>query len=311
MAIAQYDDKNKKAPVKKKRVWIVVVVLGVLILAAPFIIQLTANWYAEKKLVEFIDSAGLNVEVSWSKVRASIFTRKVDIYDLSILVDHASTIESTKVTVSGYKGGSPLPYQVRVAFNGLTIPVIEPLFERSYGPLTRMGYDHLKGGLTITVGLSGDKVLTFEVVDSSFDNIGSFNGILQVQDVTETSLGAILANIKSKPVIYARGFFTEGGITTNLISLFAEDTGAEPDMAKIRILNGLNQTMHTQFKTDSEQRRSLAQLYRYFDNPHILSAQVLTDNQVLLGDLIPPIEQVGWRNTTAWFSNLPLRVVRN
>jgi hypothetical protein len=171
---------NEAAPTKKRGLLIVLILLGLAVLALPFIAQTAANWMAEKKLRAFVASAQLDYNVDWEKVRYGLLSKRLEINGLSVAMDAQNPITVDKVTASNIKNASPLPESADLSLKGIVMPLNERMFGRAFAPLMRMGYAELKGDVDMSVGLGADDVLRIEVKTADIADLGSINASAEI-----------------------------------------------------------------------------------------------------------------------------------
>ena len=295
-------------PKKKGRKLLIFIIIIVLLALAVVALQIAAGRVAEAKLRKFIADSGIPYKVSWSKVSYKLWSGQLNVSNITV-----DTAGADLITVSKIKKGSPLPLFVMINASNLNIPVTEEFFGRFNVPLSRMGYRSLTGSATITAELTPDKIMNLTVNKLTIQEFGTADAKITIGSVSEQMLSELFRSLKDKAVLSAWGSFADDGFTNRVISFFAADTNTPQDKARTKALEGLNRRMHTQFKTDSEQRRSLAQLYRFIDSPNRASTQLSSDGEtiVLLKNLFPPDNLTGWRNTAAWFIDLPQSITAN
>ncbi len=300
-------ENGNNIPKKKSRKLLIFIIIIVVLALALVALQIVANRMAEAKLREFIVRANIPYTVSWSGVSYKLWSRQLRVSNVAV-----GDAKADMITVPSMKKGSPLPEFISINIYNFNIPVTEEFFGKYYMPLGRMGYRYLSGSANIMAGLSSDKQLNLEVNRLMINEMGSVEAKMSIADVSEKSPADLFRNLKNKTVLSAWGSFDDEGFAGRMISLFAADSNTPQDKAKARVLDGLNRRMHTQFKTDSVQRRTLAQLYRFMDSPNTITTQ-LSGGQaiVLVKSLIPPTNMAGWRNLAGWFIELPQNVTAN
>ena len=300
-----YDEKKKS---RKLFVFIAISIAVIIALACLLVaLQLTANRIAEAKFREFITNSEIPYHVSWSKINYNLCKRQLDIFDLSVDAASANVVSISKIV-----DGSPLPKNAVISVQSFNVPVNAAYFGRLYQPLTSMGYRYLVGSATFTISLSPDSQLDFAVTDMTIAELGAIDAKIAISEVRGQSLQGLFSSLNNKIVLSAWGSFEDNGFTDRMIGIFAADTNTSKDKAKAKALDGLNRRIHTQFKADSEQRRSVVQLYRFLDNPKKLTIQITGGETIILvRTLFQPANVTGWRSLAAWFINIPQEIAAN
>ena len=299
--------KNSNEISQKKSRKLLVSVIIIAALACMFIaVQIAANYIAETKLKEFVTGLGAPYPVSWSKVRYKLWKRQLEITNFTVGDAKADMITIPKIT-----NGPSAPKYIAISIKNFSIPVNEDFLGKHHVVFGNMGYRYFTGFADLTASLGDDNRLDFAISNMTIAEVGAADIKMTIGEIYEQSIPSIVRAISDKTVTDMWVIFEDKGFANRVIDLFAITTNTPRDRAKARALNGLNRRVHTQLIADSEQRRSLAQLYRFFDNPNRLTLQ-LSDGQtdVLVKDIFQP-NATGWRSLTEWFTNLSFNVTAN
>ncbi|MDR0453505.1 MAG: hypothetical protein LBH05_01685 [Deferribacteraceae bacterium] len=302
------DQNTPTKSILKRPVFIAVAAVIVAALAFALVaIQIMVNRKAETKLREFVTGAELPYDVSWSKVSYKLLTRRLYISNASI-----GAAKADRITVSGIKKGSPLPEFAVIGIRNLNIPVIDDFFGRYYIPLNDMGYHSITGSVNFTSELGPDKQLNLVVNNMSLNDFGVVNTKMTIDQADAQLLSDLLRNLKDKTVLSAWVSFENSGFMERMIALFAAETNTPANKAKAKVMEGLNRRIHTRFKTDSVQRSSLTQLYRFIENPKKITSQISGgQKELLVKDIFQPAHITGWRGLATWFTELPQEITAN
>lgn len=307
--------KASSADKKQKRARVIISVVFLIILALIIIIpagiKFSVGKYADKKLSSLLNNFKDPCYVIYENSDYDIFSNNFTVSNLSVLCMEEEAARFGEISFNNIKHGKPLPANITAEIKNGIINVDAKVFGK-YGKLaSKLGYGPIpvSGSVMFTMG-QASKIFRIEQLDFVSPGLGRLQGEFQIDNVNAYSFTGALQQILANDYTNLWISFTDDGFVEKTISRYAATIESDEKTAKSRALHGIERRISNKYKDDPHSREQLVQIYRFIENPSVLTAKFDGGDTSILST-VESLNYNGWRSFVHSISGFTLTLHSN
>lgn len=295
---------------RKKIIYGVAAALIIIMAAAPFLAQIVADILVDRWARQFIARSNLPVTVDYDTIHFNIWSRKLTLDGFQVIDASRSKIMHVKeIQVKRFDRKGVFPSELTMVFDGFSATVSAFLPDALKNAAEQVGIPTVSG--VVRVDLEYDAVaesMHLKRFSGEFVELGTIGAEFVAEGVSGKSFGSVVRSLPSAQVTEIWLSYKGTILADRVITRFADAMALETMVARDRVLTGLDRRIQRTYRDDERMRSVLISVKRYLDSPGTLTAQLMDDEIITLGDLFNFNGVTGFRGIIRWFEQLPLEV---
>ena len=302
-----------KSAKKRSKTFIVLAFLFVLalIVTLPMGAKFAIEKYADKKLTSFLSLINDPCYVIYEKSEYDIISRHLRVSNVSVICQDEEAARFAFVDFDNIRLGSPIPESLSAKITKGVVNIDAKIFGQ-YGKLAgKLGYGPVEFSGDVTLSYDEtSKVFKMEKLSAKANGIGSLQCEFEVGNIDSDSLLGAVKQILNNDYTSLWVSFKDDGFMNKTIARYAGTINSDENSAKSRALHGIERRISGKFKDNAFAKEQLVQIYRFIENPTIITAKS-EDKTASLMAVVKSLSYSGWRSFVHSIEFLPLTLYSN